>query len=117
MSWKEEIRKTTEKDIIEEIGISLGGKKGDDFDLNLDDFKYDIQINLQRVSLFKVKDNSKGKIKFWINDDMVKDDFTWEFEIYFKNEDITTDYENDNNLTLKLDDYDKKTGHLHFVLD
>ena len=117
MSWKNEIRKTTEKDIIEEIGMSLSGVKGDAFDLNLDDFKYDIQINLQRGSPFEVKDNSKGKIKFWINDSMVKDDFTWEFEVYFKNKELKTDYENNNNLTLKLDDYDKNTGHLMFVLD
>ena len=116
MSWKDEIRKETEKDIIEEIGISLGGKKGDDFDLNLDYFKYDIQINLKKLPLLKVEDNSKGKIIFSINDSMVKDDFTWEFEIYFKNEDLKTDYENYNNLTLKLDDYDKK-GHLIFVLE
>ena len=115
MNWQNTIRKaSTEEEIIQEIGMALGGKEGDEFDLNLDDFKYDIQINATRDSL-EVKDNTKGKIKFWINDDMVKDDFTWEFEIEFAGN-IHTDYEN-TNVTLKLDDHDKTTGHLTFVLE
>ena len=45
MNWQNTIRKaSTEEEIIQEIGMALGGKEGDEFDLNLDDFTWEFEI-------------------------------------------------------------------------